>query len=425
MAIIVNMLEIKFKDDASASRKAIFANDAHQICITVRGRAIDGTGKTITNFRPETIGGLTFAYASNGLRVPFFGFPNEPMIDNKGPLIQHRSKTKYYRDLPASVFYEAETQQEDRAPLHEEAAAVSLASGNDRRLGSYYSDDLEWGNDPESGIFWINIYFQAKNGDGALGSRDVYAVWQPDVVNNGTIFDSSGRVNTALKSILTIDIVSPIDYGALSNWQFPTSPSEIRWNEKSTVEIKSKQKTCPTCEIHDKSYEAKSRYAKFVVKSIPYQKSSRFALETVYDISNGFDLVSVETKTDYIAGDIKLATKAVAFYFKDGGRSDVYAIFVSPNGRHVGFSSVGKQIVPLQAFNHRYRIQLDDQNVPTDANLPDGFAVYVWNLDFDMDNTEQEGWGNRQVEVKVEVTDVYGNHGILRVPSVIGEGVLG
>ncbi|KMN51002.1 hypothetical protein VL04_12685 [Chromobacterium violaceum] len=59
MAIIVNMLEIKFKDDASASRKAIFANDAHQICITVRGCAIDGTGKTITNFRlrvPSVIG---------------------------------------------------------------------------------------------------------------------------------------------------------------------------------------------------------------------------------------------------------------------------------------------------------------------------------------------------------------------------------
>ncbi|VEB42217.1 Uncharacterised protein [Chromobacterium violaceum] len=251
---------------------------------------------------------------------------------------------------------------------------------------------MEWGNDPESGIFWINIYFQAKNGDGALGSRDVYAVWQPDVVNNGTIFDSSGRVNTALKSILTIDIVSPIDYSALSNWQLPASPSETRWSEKSTVEIKSKQKGW-VGDIHDHSYEAKSRYAKFVVKSIPYQKNPRFALESVTDVSNGFDLVPLGTKVDYAAGDIKLATKAVAFYFKDGGRSEVYAIFIAPNGRHVGFSSVGTQIIPLQAFNHIYRIQLDDQNVPTDANLPDGFAVYVWNLDFDMDNTEQEGWG--------------------------------
>ncbi|AUH51659.1 hypothetical protein CXB49_12965 [Chromobacterium sp. ATCC 53434] len=423
MAITANFLEIKFKDDSSTSKKGLFANDAHQVGITVRLRGVDGSGKVIKDFRPDTIGGLTFAYLGSGLRIPFFGYDKDPGTDYSGPLVQHKSKTQYYRDLPVSAFYQEEVLVADDTSVVQSMEEAMPVANYASQPDTYYADELEWGNDPASGIFWMNIYFQAKKG-AALGSREIYAVWQPDPAHNGVIFDTSGKTNAALKSILAVDVVPPIDYSVLSNWQFPTSSSETHWNIKSTVEIKSKQKGW-VGPLHDHSYEAKSRYAKFIVKSIPYQKNSRFALESVYDLSNHFNTIPVDSDVEYTAGDITLATDAVAVYFKGGGRSNVYAVFVSPYGSHVGFLSGVTQVVPLQAFNHRYRIQLHDQNIPVDGNPPDGFAIYVWNLDFDMDNTEQEGWRDRQVEVKLNIKDVYGNSGMLQIPSVISEAVLG
>ncbi|MGC0152003.1 hypothetical protein ACPRNU_06045 [Chromobacterium vaccinii] len=426
MATIPDLLEIKFKDDSSASKKSIFANDAHQICVTVRLRALDGNKKTIKNFRPETIGGLTFVYASSGLRIPFFGFPNEAMTDNNGVLIQHKNKTKYCRDLPAGAFYEERAREEAGTPEGDGADTLLPVTDYAARQGVYYADELEWGNDSASGIFWMNIYFQARNVSGALGNREIYAVWQPDLSSNGQIFDSSGKVNAALKSTLTIDVLPAIDYGVRSNWQFPTSQADTHWDDKGMVEIKSKQKGWVGT-IHDNSYEAKSRCAKFFIKSIPYQKNAHFSLESINSVSNGTDLIPVDTGVSYAAGDIKLESRAVSFYFSGSAKSDVYAIFVAPNGHAIGFSSASTQVVPLEAFNHIYRIQLHNQNIQhTDAQQPDGFAVYVWNLNFDMDDTKQEGWGNHQVDlVKLEVADVYGNHGVLSFDLGVIKGVLG
>ncbi|WP_434628288.1 hypothetical protein [Chromobacterium sp. CV08] len=423
MATTANLLEIKFKDDSSTSKKAIFANDRHQLCVTVRLRGLDGNGKTITNFRPESIGGLTFAYMSTGMRIPFFGYDKEPGVDYKSALVQHRSKTKYCRDLPAGTFYQEES-GESAESVEPGIEPTAVADGVNLQ-GSYYADDLEWGNDSATGIFWMNIYFQAKNIDGGLGNREIYAVWQPDSAHNGTIFDSSGKANAALKSTLTIEAIPPIDYSVRSNWQFPSSAADMRWDDKGMVEIKSKQKGW-VGDIHDNSYEAKSRSAKFYIKSVPFQRNSRFALESVNNLTNGIDLIPVDTSVKYAAGDIRLESKAISFYFSGGAKSDVYAIFVAPNGRPVGFSSAATQVVPLEAFNHIYRIQLRNQNIQhTDAQQPDGFPIYVWNLNFDMDDTKPEGWGDHYVDhVKLEIADVFGNRGVLSFEPGLIKGLL-
>lgn len=231
----------------------------------------------------------------------------------------------------------------------------------------------------------------------------------------------------SFKKTLAIHALPKINYNDRNNWVVDISEP---WNVVTKeLSVSSKQKGW-IGDWHDNSYTATSRYKKIYIRSLKYQESKGVLKLFDRKVNGGVRPVHGSEEPDFVIephgfdfSESRLSGWPSAIIGISSGSYDVLGWWVEPgvselqtHDKKIGIENGSK--IYLEAFNHRYIIFLgeSDQGLVNYSDMSEEcITVYLWNIQFDMDDTYKEGWGDKIKLARVSVVDSFGNAGELKI----------
>lgn len=261
------------------------------------------------------------------------------------------------------------------------------------------------------------ILFVSATGAGSNGYR-IFA--QLDLKEENAGFPDAEIIRTdgqgAWNAQLEINTLPAEDYSQSSQWKLDTSSD---WVKKGDLTIYSKQKGWVGDNFVKSGDTATSRYRKVYITSTARAQNPALKLQV--------RSVSGTTISDEVGGmNLRAQPSALFGWGIDNPHYDTIAWWVEPGleGRHtegydtVGFVDGGKCY--LQAFNHQYRIYLDDGDSSAvsqsvDSLRDNAITLYQWDIRYANTNIYQDGWSDTVHDATVSVVDNFGNSGKFRI----------